>query len=300
VPTARKRFTSTVETPEEAEGPEHVVFVTVSVRVVRDDLKRGIDGVVKTLFGHVPGLIRPQVESFLRPRIDTLLGDVVRLLDVTGSGRMSITYHTPPEPSPSPRPPDASPEPTEEPGPVWVYLDRAGVAGAIEAGRVLELVSCSGPYGPWSGVMRVGGIGPVPFSELPVAFSFPGSTGSQATTTSTDGTIPWILPGITSDVHYDIDVVVDGTTMVVTISGTANERVQGQELIGDIAASAGPQTLPIEPAPEGRCEPRPTPSPTPTPTPTPTPAPTPTPTPAPTPTPTPAPPGPSTAPSPIT
>ena len=78
VPTARKRFTSTVETPERARGPEQVVSVIVEVRVVRDDLKQGVDGVVKVLFGHIPDIIRPQVASFLRPRIDSLLGDVVR------------------------------------------------------------------------------------------------------------------------------------------------------------------------------------------------------------------------------
>jgi hypothetical protein len=93
----------------------------------------------------------------------------------------------------------------------------------------------------------------VPLSELPVSFSFPASGGEQTATTSTGGMIPWILPGITSEVRYDIDVSVDGTTMVLTISGTANEQVQGQELIEGISASAGPQSLPIEPAPEGAC-----------------------------------------------
>ena len=43
--------------------------------------------------------------------------------------------------------------------------------------------------------------------------------------------------------------------MVLTSTGTVNQQVQGQEFLGGITGSAGPQTLTIEPAPEGMCAP---------------------------------------------
>ena len=74
-----------------------------------------------------------------------------------------------------------------------------------------------------------------------------------------------------------------GAVAARTITGTANERVQGQERFGGISGSAGPQRLTIEPAPEGTCPDEPSPPP-PTPAPTPPPsAPPPPPTPSPTP-----------------
>jgi hypothetical protein len=67
--------------------------------------------------------------------------------------------------------------------------------------------------------------------------------------------IPWSLPGISYDVTYDIDIVNDGRTMVVTITGSGSQLVGDVDLLGEMSASAGPQTLPIEPAPAGTCEP---------------------------------------------
>jgi hypothetical protein len=269
---ARQRFRSAVETPELAKGPEHLVVVRTDATVARGDLAEGLEAVVETLFERFPSLIRPRVQAELAPEVDSLLGDLLSVVDARGIGTMTIVYHTPPEPTP---PPDATPEPVSA---VWVRYDREGIGSAVLPARVVELYSCSGPYGPWSGVFRAGGVGPVQLTDLPVEFSFPGSSGVQRATTSTDGVLRWNLPGITSAVRYDIEVSVDGGTMVLAVSGTANEQVGGQELFGGISVSGPPQALAIEPAPEGTCpESPPTPPPTPAPTPPPPPAPTPTP-----------------------
>jgi hypothetical protein len=223
------------------------------------------DGTLRRTFVHVTGIVRrgeiEEIEEAVRLLLtggglgaagSTVEAEYERLrpalrdlLYPRATARVEVSWHEAPDGTPQPTPPSDA---------VWVHVDRAAIGEAVQEARVVELVSCSGPYGPWSGVLRVGGIGPVPLSELPVSFSFPGSGGEQTATTSTGGMIPWILPGITSEVRYDIDVSVDGTTMVLTISGTANEQVQGQELIEDISASSGPQSLPIEPAPEGACD----------------------------------------------
>jgi len=241
---ARQRFRSAVESPELAQGPEHLVVVKTDATIARGDLAEGLEAVVEELFARVPSLIRPRVREELQPEVDELLEGLMSVVDARAVGTMIIAYHTPPEPTPPPDP-DA--------GAVWVHYDREGIGAAVQPARVVELYSCSGPYGPWSGVLRAGGVGPVQLTDLPVEFSFPGSSGVQSATTSTDGVLPWDLPGISSAVRYDIGVSVDGATMVLTLSGTANEEVQGQELLGGISAGGPPQTLAIETAPEGSC-----------------------------------------------
>ena len=72
---------------------------------------------------------------------------------------------------------------------MWVHYDREAIGDVIQAGRILELVSCSGPYGDWSGTMLTGGIGH-PFSELPIKFDFSGASGVQTYTTETGGGVP--------------------------------------------------------------------------------------------------------------
>jgi hypothetical protein len=135
----------------------------------------------------------------------------------------------------------------------------------MEAGRVLELYSCSGPYGLWLGDMRIGGLGAgmIPWVELPVAFTFSGASGVRITQTDTQGTIPWNLrgdglpSGVTSHVEYLLLVEVGpggptGYQMRIVSIGSADERVQGQQLLGEITETSE-VTLPIEPAPPGSC-----------------------------------------------
>jgi hypothetical protein len=244
---ARQRFRSAVETPELAKGPEQLVVVKTDATVARGDLTEGLEAVVETLFERIPSIIRPEVQEELGPEVDELLEGLMSVVDARGIGTMTIVYHTPPVPTPLP---DEEPD---EARAVWVRYDREAIGSAVQAARVLELYSCSGPYGPWSGVLRAGGVGPVQLTDLPVKLTFPGSSGVQTATTSTDGVLHWDLPGISSAVHFDIQATVDGSSMVLAISGTANEQVQGQELLGGISVSGVPQALPIEPAPEGSC-----------------------------------------------
>ena len=159
----------------------------------------------------------------------------------------------------SPPPPDQGPT---LPRIVWVHYDREAIGDVIQAGRILELVSCSGPYGDWSGTMLTGGIGPIPFSELPIKFDFSGASGVQTYTTETGGEIPWDLPGITSNVRFVLTFTVDGRTMRVRITGTVDERVQGQQLLGEVTETSE-VVMPIEPAPDGVCPAEPTPTPKP-------------------------------------
>ena len=60
---------------------------------------------------------------------------------------------------------------------------------------------------------------------------------------------------------------VDGRTMRVRITGTVDERVQGQQLLGEVTETSE-VVMPIEPAPDGVCPAEPTPTPKPTPAPT--------------------------------
>ncbi len=132
---------------------------------------------------------------------------------------------------------------------VQVVVDRPATEGVL-AGRILELTSCNGAYGDWSGVLRPGGLSldgfEVPFTDLPMAFTVGGS-GTQTVDTTVEGVVP--TPVFDLQVAYDLDITVDGTTMSIT--GTGN----GGTGIVDIEQSLGSQLsgIPIEPAPEGAC-----------------------------------------------
>ena len=81
---------------------------------------------------------------------------------------------------------------------------------------------------------------------------------SRVTQTDTAGEIPWMLredgapSGVTSHVEYLLVVAVDGQAMRVRTYGTADEQVEGQQLLHEITESAE-VTMPIEPAPPGAC-----------------------------------------------
>ena len=178
------------------------------------------------------------------------------IISAQASGWGTVVFHVP----------DKEPEPgQEDPAPpaasrraVWVHYDREGLGSGVQAGRVLELVSCSGPYGDWSGVLRAGGLAMLPFVDLPVEFAFRAASGVQVTQTDTAGKIAWMLredgapSGVTSHVEYLLVVAVDGQTMRVRTYGTADEQVEGQQLLDEITESAE-VTMPIEPAPPGAC-----------------------------------------------
>ncbi len=132
---------------------------------------------------------------------------------------------------------------------VWVHIDRGASKGVL-AGRVLELVSCTGPFGSWSGVMRLGGIDGgggfvVPFAPLPIVFTIKGGSA----TTVVAGTVP--TPVFDVNVTYNLAVSVDGSGKRMSITGTGSGE-NGMFAFSD-ALGPGLSNLPIEPAPAGRC-----------------------------------------------
>jgi hypothetical protein len=137
-----------------------------------------------------------------------------------------------------------------------VRLERPQL-GAAQEGTILELHSCAGPYGPWSGVMRFGGIDAgeglaVPWTEIPFDFALEGSGGIRRAFRTVSGVIRSNLPGITYDVDAFLEFTVDGQTMEVLGRINIAEQVQGMDLLRGSEAGA-PVSLPIEPAPAGTC-----------------------------------------------
>ena len=112
-------------------------------------------------------------------------------------------------------------EPEEEGEAVTATVERPGSDGVLP-GTVVELTSCNGAYGDWSGVFRLGGLSSggfeVPFVEAPVAFSFTGTSGTQTATATVSGNVP--TPAGDFAVTFDLVITVDGSTMSIT--GTGN------------------------------------------------------------------------------
>lgn len=113
-------------------------------------------------------------------------------------------------------------EPEEDEGEaVTATVERPGGDGVL-AGTVVELTSCNGVYGDWSGVFRLGGLSSggfeVPFVEAPVAFLFAGTSGTQTATATVSGNVP--TPAGDFAVTFDLVITVDGSTMSIT--GTGN------------------------------------------------------------------------------
>ena len=214
--------------------------------VERPGLERLRDIALDALFGEL-GRARGAVEPFLRPIIERLTAQVATLISSRAYGPATVIYHVP----------DATPEPDRTPGPtapprqVWVHLDREAMGDAVQAATVIELYSCSGPYGVWSGDIRLGGVGPVPLADFPVTFGFRGSAGIQRAAASAGGRIPWDLPGVEYDARIELDVAVDGRTMNISTTISLDEQVQGMSLLG--GSGTGAISLPIEPAPPGSC-----------------------------------------------
>ncbi len=131
---------------------------------------------------------------------------------------------------------------------VRVHLERPASSGVLP-GTVLDIVSCTGPFGSWNGVMRLGGLSAggfeVPFTDLPIAFTIQGRTAQ----TNVSGVVP--TPVFDLDVEYDLNISVDPTGKRMTITGTGggdNGMFTVSEAFGDALSN-----LPIEPAPPGRC-----------------------------------------------
>jgi hypothetical protein len=136
-------------------------------------------------------------------------------------------------------------------GPVWVKVERPSSPGVL-AGTVVELYGCDGPYGSWNGLFRLGGLDAgdgftVPFAEVPVSFSFPGSGGVQETSARVKAQVPSPIGNVS--VAYDLNISTDGTTL--SINGKASGATGVVSLSHQLGALLS--NLPIEPAPAGKC-----------------------------------------------
>ncbi len=136
---------------------------------------------------------------------------------------------------------------------VWVHIERAASTG-LDAGTILDLVSCNGPNGTWNGYMALGGITAgaftVPFAKLPMTFTI-GGKGPQTIQTAVTGVVPTALPTLTITVAYQLTIAVDPAARKMSITGTGSGSTGLLEFSD--ALGPGASNLPIEAAPAGRC-----------------------------------------------
>lgn len=221
-------------------------FVRSRVTIERPDLRNLANVGIDFLLAQLPSQVQPVIRQFIQGPIDQLKAKLDSLISTQVSDMGYVVYHTP---AATPEP-DATPRPTAPPQEVWVHVERPAGDGIAET-TVIELYSCSGPYGAWSGVVRLGGVGPVPIAEFPVAFEFRGASGVQRAAAAVDGLMPWVLPDVAYDVHIDLDSIVDGKTMTLAITTQLDEQVQGGSLLSGQGIEA--VSKPIEVAPPGSC-----------------------------------------------
>jgi hypothetical protein len=240
---ARLRFTSATESPELADGDLVSTTARVSVVIRRPALEdQARQLVLGQLLGRVPEIVRPFVEAALRPVVDGLLSRLGLLTVARGAGSLVVSYHVPRE-TPTPGP-TALPDPAAPSGAVWVHFDRPA-AERVAAGRVLELVACAGPSGPWTGWLATGGLESsdddpfeVPFATFPIEFT-PSADGTPVLT-STSGDVN--LGFRTVRVRFRLEITIDGGVMRI-------------ERLNEPNADWYPElsALPIEPAPSEVC-----------------------------------------------
>lgn len=228
-------------------------ILTSRVTVMRPALRQLRDIAIDQLMAEIPRIIRGFLEPYLRPTLEQMSAKLERLIGSHASAPATVFYHVE-EPTPEP----SQPPPTPEAHGWFVHLDRPDAPGLLVPGRTLELVSCRSPYGPWSGVYRLGGIifsdsFTLPIVEVPIAISFPGNTGVQRTSTSIAG-------GWTAESHVvswvtaiDMDFAVDGRTMTIASDVQVNENVAGNPFLRVDPEPMPGVPLPIEPAPAGMC-----------------------------------------------
>lgn len=123
---------------------------------------------------------------------------------------------------------------------VEVHFDREASPG-VQAGRIVDLVACDGPYGTWTGVLRLGGLDDgqgfvVPFVDFPVTFTVGGS-GTRTVETTTGGVVTTPIGSVPLD--YTLTVTVDEKTMTIV----PDPSIEGARF----------DDMPIGPAQAGRC-----------------------------------------------
>ncbi|MFN8520700.1 MAG: hypothetical protein U0667_15195 [Chloroflexota bacterium] len=242
-------LTEAVPQPRE----EQAGRISVTVTVQRTELEQLRDMATDQLLGALPSIAREALSSFVRPLIASVTARLTHLITTQSSGSGWVIYHEPK------RTPDPSATPTEPPveRAVMVRLDRPAIPPRL-AGTVVELYSCGGPYGDWTGVLRFGGLETpdgfkAAFADAPVELSFPGAGGVQVASAPFEVDVPTNVVAQGVDLLQGhlvgtLDAVVDGRTM--SVSG----RVQASTTIVSLSGELGDVAdLPIEPAPEGTC-----------------------------------------------
>lgn len=245
------RFTTASEPREWKErGAARAVRTVVTAVVERknkqlkDAADAAVEAALRELLSFLPGFLKQRASDLVRHAIDPALRELVIRSEYRAARVFGVTRHNKPEPTPTPTPTPASPEPTA-PAPVWVYVDRPGIPGAVEKGRILQLVACDGLAGTWRGSLRTGGLYDddgfqVPWAKLPVTPFRIGNGGIGSTTTRASGTVHVPLPNQNVPVSYNLAVTVDGKTM--TVDGVP------------VQPPVSFRRIPIRPAPAGVCK----------------------------------------------
>ncbi|GAA4421038.1 hypothetical protein GCM10023148_21350 [Actinokineospora soli] len=242
------RFTTATEPREWKErGKARSVRTVVTAVVERKDkqLKDAIDQAVEAALGRLlaflPGFLRQRATDLVREAIDPALRQLVIRSEYRTATVFGVTRHDKPEPTTT-VPPTTEPD---RPAPVWAYVDRPGIPGAVEAGRILELVACDGLAGTWRGTLRTGGLHDddgfhVPWADLPVTPFRIGGGGIGSTTSRAAGRVHVPLPGQDVPVSFTLAITVDGKSM--TVDGVP------------VQPPVSFRGIPIRPAPEGMCK----------------------------------------------
>jgi hypothetical protein len=247
---ARLAFTTLVDDVKEP-FTEHPGIITGRVTIDRPGLKELRDQLAGMLLQPLPDIARGPVWSVLKPVVDRVTGQLTTLASSHASGAGAVIFHV----AAATPPPNEKPRPAAPRRAVRVHLDRPASPG-VQEGTVLDLISCTGPYGTWRGVFRIGGLDPsggtlyFPFASVPVTFTFRGAGGIRSATVSTDVMFPTNVAEFFLQLTLSLRFIVDGTTM--TMVGEA--RMDGATVaetgfLGNQEFSR----IPIEPAPAGRC-----------------------------------------------
>jgi hypothetical protein len=223
-------------------------FVGAVVERKNKQIKDAADAAVKAaldqLLGFLPGFLKQRATALVRDAIDPALQQLVIRSEYRTSKVFGVTRHNKPEETPTPTPTMITPAPPP-PVPVWVYVDRPGIAGAVEPGRILQLVACDGIAGTWRGNLRTGGLYDddgfeVPWTDLPVTPFRIGNGGIGTARSQASGQVYVPLPNQTVPLTYNLVITVNGKSM--TVDGVP---VQAPVTFRDI---------PIQPAPAGVCK----------------------------------------------
>lgn len=209
---------------------------------LKDAADAAVEAALNQLLSFLPGFLKQRASDLVRQAIDPALRELVIRSEYRAARVFGVTRHNKPEPTPTPTP--ASPAPAT-PAPVWVYVDRPGIPGAVEKGRILQLVACDGLAGTWRGSLRTGGLYDddgfeVPWAKLPVTPFRIGNGGIGSTTSRASGTVYIPLPGQRVPVSYRLAVTVDGKFM--TVDGVP------------VQPPVSFRRIPIRPAPAGLCK----------------------------------------------